>query len=285
MISVVIPCFNAAETLPGTLACLPETVKVICVNDASTDATADILAARQSNTTVVTLESNMGLGAARNAGVKAADTEFVVFLDADDWLAEGFFDALTAYLQPRGTAEAASNDWLYHPYATWGGPEENPQIRRVDRMTCPEDLITKRMPFAPSGAILRRELCLAFPWDENRALQGTEDLDLWMRLMRAGHQATLWDNKAWTLYRSNQGMTRDLAVHAKKVLARHAIMLTKGWISEKVAATAAGETWRQVGRSHHKAGQFDQAITAYNRAPSTGKTLLLKWLANMHYGL
>jgi hypothetical protein len=62
-------------------------------------------------------------------------------------------------------------------------------------------------------------------------------------------------------------------------------MLAQGWITEGVASSAAKETWRQVGRTHHKAGRFDQAVKAYNKGENSFKTMILKWLASMHYGL
>lgn len=86
-ISVVIPAYNAAPTLPATLdsvlAQSRPAEEVIVVDDGSTDATADILAAYGNRITIVT-QPNGGLAAARNAGCAAASGDLIAFLDADD---------------------------------------------------------------------------------------------------------------------------------------------------------------------------------------------------------
>src|SRR6266508_3534238 len=87
-ISVVIPTYNAAATLPETL----ESVfgqsftdfEVIVVDDGSTDATPDILAAYEDRIRVLRKVNEGKPAAARNLGVRAARGEFVAFLDADD---------------------------------------------------------------------------------------------------------------------------------------------------------------------------------------------------------
>lgn len=90
-ISVVIPCFNAASTIIATLATVEASsmrpIEVLCVDDASTDATVTNLR-RFADTAdvairVITLGRNVGAAAARNRGAAAASGESLVFLDAD----------------------------------------------------------------------------------------------------------------------------------------------------------------------------------------------------------
>jgi len=87
-ISVVIPAYNAAPHLGATLASvaaqLEAPAEVIVVDDGSTDATAAIAAAAGAR---VIRQRNAGVSAARNTGVRAASSEWIAFLDADDrWL-------------------------------------------------------------------------------------------------------------------------------------------------------------------------------------------------------
>jgi len=86
-VTVVIPCFNQARFLPVAVASVRaqsyERVACLVVNDGSTDDTATVASALD----VCVLEQpNRGVSAARNAGLTAARTDFVVFLDADDEL-------------------------------------------------------------------------------------------------------------------------------------------------------------------------------------------------------
>jgi glycosyltransferase involved in cell wall biosynthesis len=93
--SVIIPAFNAHKTLDKMLkSVLTQTYKnieVIIVNDASTDNTLDICeqwAQKDQRIKVINLSSNGGVSNARNAGLRIASGDYVMFLDSDDSLDE-----------------------------------------------------------------------------------------------------------------------------------------------------------------------------------------------------
>ena len=92
-LTVIIPCYRVAAYLPACLdsACAlpPESVEILCVNDASPDGCGAILAeyaARHPHLRVLTHAENRGLSAARNTGLDAARGEYILFLDGDDLL-------------------------------------------------------------------------------------------------------------------------------------------------------------------------------------------------------
>ena len=86
MISIIIPAYNAAETLPDCLAGLkaqtlgPADYEIIIVDDGSTDQTAQL--AHQAGVRVVS-QANGGAAAARNYGAQIAQGELLLFTDAD----------------------------------------------------------------------------------------------------------------------------------------------------------------------------------------------------------
>ena len=89
LISVVIPCYNSGATLAQTVASVKAqtwtNLEIIVVDDGSTEPnTCAVLAALEGAT--VASQPNSGLPAARNAGFRAARGEYVLPLDADDWL-------------------------------------------------------------------------------------------------------------------------------------------------------------------------------------------------------
>ena len=91
-ISVVIPAFNCAAFLPGTLesvfAQTYSDLEVIVVDDGSTDNTPFVIAPYSDRVHYIR-QQNRGLPAARNAGIRAAQGEWIALLDADDsWVAE-----------------------------------------------------------------------------------------------------------------------------------------------------------------------------------------------------
>ncbi len=88
-ISVVVPCFNAARTLPACLAAIAaQTVtpdEVIVVDDASGDSSVAIAAAAGAR--VIRQQTNRGVSAARNRGAAASTGTVVFYVDADIALA------------------------------------------------------------------------------------------------------------------------------------------------------------------------------------------------------
>lgn len=90
-LSIVIPAYNEAARLPGTLRALRErfggsATEVIVADDGSRDDTAAIARAASSPelaVTVVRLPENRGKGAAVRAGVAASAGEVVLYMDAD----------------------------------------------------------------------------------------------------------------------------------------------------------------------------------------------------------
>lgn len=98
-VSVVVPAYNAALTLPLCLAALDAqdfpsiSYEVIVVDDGSTDDTA--LVARAAGVPVIT-QAHAGPAAARNRGAAAARGELLLFTDADCAPVPGWISALVA---------------------------------------------------------------------------------------------------------------------------------------------------------------------------------------------
>ena len=91
-ISVIIPAYNAAEHLgraiDSILAQTRPPDEIIVVDDGSTDNTPQIATTYGEKVTLLQ-QQNAGVSAARNTGIKAARSEWIAFLDADDkWLPE-----------------------------------------------------------------------------------------------------------------------------------------------------------------------------------------------------
>ena len=102
--SIIIPVYNVEDYLHQ---CLDSVLcqdfsdwEVVCVNDGSTDGSAAILedyVAKDARFRLVT-QPNGGLSAARNAGLDAAQGEYILFLDSDDWLVENALMVLSTNL-------------------------------------------------------------------------------------------------------------------------------------------------------------------------------------------
>ena len=92
LISMIIPVYNGEKTLHRAVeSVLPQSngsVEIILVNDGSTDgsgAVCDAYLQKSANVKVIH-KINGGISSARNAGIAAAHGEYLMFLDADDFL-------------------------------------------------------------------------------------------------------------------------------------------------------------------------------------------------------
>ena len=90
MVSVIIPLYNVEEYLRQCLDSVVcqtlSNIEIICVDDGSPDRSAEIAAEyveKYPNVKLIRKE-NGGLSSARNAGLEAAQGDYVFFLDSDD---------------------------------------------------------------------------------------------------------------------------------------------------------------------------------------------------------
>ncbi len=88
-VSVVMPVYNGMPFLPeavqSVLAQTCRDLRLIVVDDGSTDATLEYLESlRDRRLTIMRMASRGGQGAARNAALRLCRTEYVAFADADD---------------------------------------------------------------------------------------------------------------------------------------------------------------------------------------------------------
>lgn len=100
-VSVVIPVYNTEKYLRRCLdSVCRQTLRdleIICVNDASPDGSAAILAefaAHDSRIKIITFEQNRGAAVARNVGIDAATGEYLGFIDSDDFVELDFYERL-----------------------------------------------------------------------------------------------------------------------------------------------------------------------------------------------
>ena len=86
-VSVVIPAYNAAALLGGTLEStlnsIYQDMEIVVVNDGSQDETAGVASSFGHRVRVIT-QKNAGMSASRNRGIEESDSEFIALLDSDD---------------------------------------------------------------------------------------------------------------------------------------------------------------------------------------------------------
>ncbi|MFC7187956.1 glycosyltransferase [Halorubrum yunnanense] len=93
-VTLAIPCYNVADVLPETLSAVADLDdspgRVICIDDGSTDETAEVIRDTP-DIELIQHDENRGLAAARNTALEHTETEGLAMIDADvvvdpDWL-------------------------------------------------------------------------------------------------------------------------------------------------------------------------------------------------------
>ena len=117
-LSIIIPLHNvegyvhkAADSIAAQSFA---SLEVIAIDDGSTDASLDVCTAHLAGIdTIAIRQENTGPGGARNAGLRAASGEYILFLDSDDFLLPGALEKIASAL------ERDRPDVLYGRYLRW----------------------------------------------------------------------------------------------------------------------------------------------------------------------
>src|SRR6266536_2814375 len=114
-ISVVVPIYNVELYLPACLQSIARQslrdLDVVLVDDGSSDRSAAIAEhfCRHDRRFRLLRQANAGLGAARNAGLAAAECEYLAFIDSDDVLPANAYELLLGSLRRSGSDFATGN--------------------------------------------------------------------------------------------------------------------------------------------------------------------------------
>lgn len=184
MVSVIMPAFNTekyiSQAIESVLDQTYQDVELIIVNDGSTDMTEKVIQ-KYLNRISYIFQTNKGIAAARNIGIRASRGEYIAFLDSDDiWLPEKL------KLQVNYLSTHLDTDLVYADYATFdngGILEENFAFaRQVPRPIgyIFQELLLKCLIFTSTVMLKRKVLEKTGLFDE-RFLIG-EDYDLWLRI-------------------------------------------------------------------------------------------------------
>jgi rSAM/selenodomain-associated transferase 2 len=168
--SIIIPVFNEAQTLGGTLSCLPgdPDLEVLVVDGGSTDDTLKVAAGFPA---VKILRAPRGRGSQMNAGALASSGEFLIFLHADTHLTTEHLLALRAAAAAPEFHAGAFELLLTPPvpalkFISWGA---NRRARFLG------------LPYGDQVLIIRRGLFFSLGGFSHRR---PEDLDLVLRLRK-----------------------------------------------------------------------------------------------------
>lgn len=127
-VSIIVPVYNSADYLVKCLNSLIEQtfndIEIIMVNDGSTDDSVNIIKKFMESDNRIKLlnKENGGIGSARNLGMKASSSPYLMFVDADDYVDETIVEKLIENLESNNSdvsicdlyKKTKNKKWLFH---------------------------------------------------------------------------------------------------------------------------------------------------------------------------
>lgn len=215
--SIVLPCYNAADTLAQTLDSLRAQTcanwEAICVDDGSTDTTADIVADYARRDSRIRLFANSGKGPsdARNHGVlDHARGEVIAFCDADDLWAETKLAVLDRAF------EDVNVDALYSQIGFFQtSPKEISTYSTLPARDVSIPMLLAENPVCTMSNLAVRRDSFVFSGGFDSHVVHNEDLEWLIRLVGGGCRLRGVDQPL-TYYRANpNGLSADLQAMQK----------------------------------------------------------------------
>jgi glycosyltransferase involved in cell wall biosynthesis len=259
LVSVIIPAFNAAASIGGTIdSVLSQTLQdfeIIVSDDGSKDSTASVVSRYRSDPRVrYMFHENRGTSHAKNLAAREAKGDYLLFLDSDDTLDPTALESMVHHFRATG--------------AVWCVVDIVKRIRNdriIRRAQFPpgdlllgilEDDFITRSPFYLRSAFLASGM-----YDEDLAVR--EDWDINIRMIEQERPFT-YINEPLYIYARTEGslMTgslRRVLTHTEKLLQKHHKKLADSGKTE-IASIYARNMWQLARRYFYEARDFREAF-------------------------
>ena len=185
VVSVIIPAYNAQDTIAATLASvLGQTLtcfEVIVVDDGSTDRTSELVEqiARKDGRVRILRQKNAGVAEARNRGISESAGEWIAPLDADDLWTPDYLERKVQHAQKAGDGVGVVYSWStridVEGLSLPGVSAASVRGKVLSTLLCHNFL-------GNGSCTLIRKSALESVGGYDRRLSPTEDWDLYLRL-------------------------------------------------------------------------------------------------------
>lgn len=275
LVTALIPAFNAEKTirraLDSVVAQAYQELDIIVVDDASKDATADIVQNyERAKIHLLRNGRNLGECGAMNEGLAAARGSYIAFLDADDeWLPTKLAKQVEA-LERNPAASFATCGCLFvdptgRPYRRFGLPPKALDKSKVWRALLARSCIAKPCVVARASALAR-----VGPFDVHLAIAG--DQDMWIRLAMAG-EVEFIEEFLTIAHDTRDSLTRVFAKHTAEyvlpMILRH-LDARRDDLSRAERRTILGERYTFIGRNLYASGSAFRGAAFILRGMANG---------------
>ena len=248
--TAVIPAHNRAELIGRAIASAwgqsEPPVAVVVVDDGSTDTTGQV--ARAAGAQVIEIAEPGGSGPARNAGVAAASTEWVAFLDSDDEWRPGHLASLRSL--------AGGNILVSAPAASTFGAGRG-LVSAAPEQVDPPTVFAALNPIVTSGTAVRRDVFLAA--GGFRPLPRAQDFDCWLRVLERG--PGLITGNQTVMYHEHAGQaSRDGDLNRQCILQIVADASTRPWCTPTLTHRVLGTFFVNDLRGGHRERDWPRVV-------------------------
>jgi glycosyltransferase involved in cell wall biosynthesis len=219
-VSIVIPCYQQGQFLSDALSSVAASTsrrhQCVVVDDGNSFPSQlalldQLTPAAEHQELVIIRQPNQGVAAARNAGLRIAQADTVLFLDADDFLSAGALDVMLDSLDASG-ADVVVGDTFHwssvYPVAVVLRPVpalDNKGVASFLESVGPMDIIRmweRGLSIPIHSALFTRKALSEF----DVALRSKEDLHFWIRFFADSNRATYLDQTV-CVYRQHESQS------------------------------------------------------------------------------
>lgn len=282
-VSVLISTYNCAKYLPEAIdSALNQTYQnfeIILIDDGSTDHTRAIVEEYQKRYPEkirYIYQENQGLAIARNTGIKAAQSDYLALLDADDiWCPERLKKGME-------TIESNPGIGLVHANITRideNGMTLSTPIRDLKYLTGPmfENIFLRKADISCPTVLFRKACCDDVGlFDPHLARLGCEDRELWLRIARKFK--IVYIDQIFALYRMR---LNSMSNNQQKMLKARLYVVDKFSPSEendRLRCLALAKIYRDLGDEHLFRQQFEHAKEQYWKSISFNPFSFWTWI-------
>jgi glycosyltransferase involved in cell wall biosynthesis len=217
LVSVIVAAYNQEKFIGRCLRSLlhqtlpQSSYEIIVVNDGSTDRTPYALELFHDAIHTITNDQNRGLPASINRGILAAKAQYIVRVDADDYVNANFLNFLHFFLDQNPNVDAVACDyWLFNDTEEW-----------LERVDC------SQRPIACGILFRKQQLIDIGLYDE--AFRCHEDQDLRIRFEQK-YSVTRLELPLYRYRRHENNLTNNadaMEHHRLGLIRKHGIKSTK----------------------------------------------------------
>ncbi|ROR98816.1 hypothetical protein EDC56_3051 [Sinobacterium caligoides] len=266
-LSIIIPCYNYGHLIEKAIASAATehpSVEVIVINDGSTDNSLEVLRellARYSFTLID--QDNVGLSGTRNNGIESSNGEFLLFLDADDYLVENAVErCLDAITNNDDQFIIAQHYSLSGKKKTLSKPVPVSSSNRDNVL----HYISKKLSIVNGGCLMHRDIFAQKRY--NTALKNSEDIPVFIYAL-ANFKSSVLQQPIVNIVKHTDSMRHDIAAILETGTRTVEESFKPGELPTDIISLkklALAQRYSSIGRACFKAGRKKEARYYYKKS-------------------